>query len=441
MTSLIQLHHTFSGHIITPSDPEYQQAKTVYATSGSPLAILIPQSNQDIAVAIDFAKQQDIPFSVRGGGHSGMGHSTNNGGIVLDMQHYKAVSIQDKEAHIVRVGGGALWGEVANQIADDNLVISAGDTASVGVGGLTVGGGIGIMVRKYGLAIDQLVGAEIVTANGKTLTINDHENSDLFWAIRGGGGNFGVVTHFDFAAHVLQEVYFGSLTYKLEDTKDLLVNWRDVTRESSHEVTTTLVVMPGFNGNPPFAQVYFCYAGGEIEGKKALQPFLDIAPTTDVSVELMHYKNALQEAHPPAGVVPVIKDVLIDSLDDHIIDIITTEYTDTANRMLFLRSLGGEINKHPQDETSYAHRSQEVMLLCAVFLPEETAHETSNEALAFFDQKIAPLATGAYPNFFSTYSRADFERMYPAKTLARLQKIKRTYDPDNIFSQNYNILP
>lgn len=215
MTSITPLRNTFSGRIITPEDTDYDQAKRVYMAIGEPLAIVLPESNQDIAATISFAKQQRVPFSIRSGGHSGMGHSTNTGGIVLDMRHFNEVRILDAKTNTVRVGSGNHWGNVAQKLASNNLVISAGDTSSVGVGGLTLGGGIGIMVRKYGLTIDQLIGAELVTATGETLTANKDENSDLFWAIRGGGGNFGVVTHFDFAAHQLPGVYFGSVTYKL----------------------------------------------------------------------------------------------------------------------------------------------------------------------------------------------------------------------------------
>jgi FAD/FMN-containing dehydrogenase len=410
-------------------------------TTGEPLAVLIPESNQDIATAIDFAKHHQLPFSVRSGGHSGMGYSTNNDGIVLDMRHFKNVTVLDKEAGIVRIGSGALWGEVASQLASEGLVISAGDTSSVGVGGLTLGGGIGIMVRKYGLAIDQLIGAELVTAEGKTLMVNENENSDLFWAIRGGGGNFGVITHFDFAAHPLRQVCFGTVMYKLDDIKTLLTAWRNVTRESPREVTTTLVVMPGFGGNPPSAQMYYCYAGPETEGDEALQPFLGIAPVVSQNVKAMPYKDALQEAHPPAGVVPSVKDGIIKTLDDEIIDILTTEYTGAANKMMFLRSLGGAVNDHAADETAYAHREHEVLLVCAAFMPEKTPPEEMANAMEFFDQKIAPLMPDAYPNFFTLYDDGDFARMYPAETLERLKAVKAAYDPDNVFSLNYNILP
>lgn len=441
MISITSLRNTFSGRIITPEDPDYNQAKTVYMGTGKPLAVVLPTSNQDIAAVINFAKQHDVPFSIRSGGHSGMGHSTNTDGIVLDMQRFNEVHILDSTTGVVRVGSGSRWGAVAQKLADSNLVISAGDTASVGVGGLTLGGGIGIMVRKYGLAIDQLIGAEIVTADGETLTVNKDKNSELFWALRGGGGNFGVVTHFDFAAHPLGQVCFGTVMYKLGDIKTLLAAWRNVTRESPREVTTTLVVMPGFGGNPPSAQMYYCYAGPEAKGNEALQPFLGIAPVISQNVKAMPYKDALQEAHPPAGVIPSVKDGLIKTFDDQIIDILTTEYTGTTNKMMFVRSMGGAVNDHPANETAYAHRNHEALLVCAAFMPEGTPPKEMEAATSFFDQKIAPLVPDAYPNFFTLYNDVDFAHMYPTETLKRLKAVKARYDPHNVFSLNYNVEP
>jgi FAD/FMN-containing dehydrogenase len=432
----------FSGSIITPEDEAYDTARAVYMATGTPKAILYPLTADDIAVALRYVAENGLTLSVRSGGHSGMGHSTNDGGIIIDMKNFADITVLDASEGTIRVGSGAHWGDVARTLAPEGLVVSAGDTQSVGVGGLTLGGGIGIMARKYGLAVDQLIGAEIVTADGRALTANKSENADLFWALRGGGGNFGVVTHLDFAAHRLGNVFFGIVAYKLDDLKQVLAGWRDATRQSPREVTTTLVVMPGFGGNPPTAQLLYCFAGdNEDANREALAPFLRIASVTSQTVALMPYADALQEAHPPAGVVPSVKDGLIRTLDDTTVDVLTTIYTGATDKMMFLRSLGGAIADHTDDETAFAHRSAEALLVCAAFLPEDASSEAKGSALSFFDEKIAPLLEGAYPNFFTTYNDADFARMYPTETLARLRAVKATYDPDNIFSRNYNISP
>jgi FAD/FMN-containing dehydrogenase len=442
MTPIKTFFDTFSGAIVTPDDAEYDTARTTYMASGMPKAVFYPRTTSDISMVINYASASQLLLSVRSGGHSGMGHSTNSDGLVIDMKNFSDVTVLDQAEGIVRVGSGAVWGDVAHTLETERLVISAGDTASVGVGGLTLGGGIGIMARKYGLAIDQLVGAEIVTADGRVLKASKDENADLFWAVRGGGGNFGIVTHLDFAAHRLDGVFFGTVVYKLENLKQLLTGWRDATRQSSRDVTTTLVVMPGFGGNPPSALMYYCFAGSDKEANdRALAPFLKIALVISQDVARMPYADALQEAHPPAGVVPAVKDGLINSLSDETIDIITTVYDGATDKMMFLRSLGGAIADHADDDTAFAHRSAEALLVCAAFLPETASSDMKQKAMRFFDETIAPLTEGAYANFFTAYNETDFARMYPAKTLQRLQEVKIAYDPNNIFSQNYNITP
>lgn len=442
MTPIKNALNQFSGTIVTSDDAEYETAKNTYMATGSPQAVLSPRTTDDIAMAIRYAATNSLPLSVRSGGHSGMGHSTNNGGIVIDMRYFADVTVLNAANGTVRVGAGAKWGDVAQQLHSEGLVVSTGDTKSVGVGGLTLGGGIGIMVRKYGLAVDQVIGAEIVTADGRVLAANQNENADLFWALRGGGGNFGVVTHLDFAAHRLGDVHFGPIAYKLDDLKQLLTGWRDATRQSPREVTTTLIVMPGFGGNPPSALMFYCFASDDEEANaKALAPFLAIAPVVSQTVARMPYADALQEAHPPEGVVPAVKDGLVHSLSSETIDIITTIYEGASDKMMFLRSLGGAVADHTDSETAFSHRSAEALLVCAAFLPEGASKETREAALGFFDEKIAPLCEGAYPNFFTLYNDNDFARMYPPETLVRLKKAKATYDPNNLFSLDYNITP
>ena len=435
MTDITNLKNVFSGAIITPEDTAYTTARVTYTTTGNPAMIVYPNTIEDIKAALEFATDNKLVLSVRSGGHNGLDYSTNDGGMVIDMKAFSNVDVTDKEKSIVRVGSGAVWGEVAEALALHGLVISAGDTSSVGVGGLTLGGGIGIMVRKYGLAIDQLVGAELVTADGRVLQLNEHENAELFWAIRGGGGNFGIITHFDFQASPLSGVHFGTVMYQLTDIRSLLTNWRSVSRDASVDVTTTLVVMPGFGGNPPFAQLFFCFAGEDDAAHTALEPFLSLAPVTLQQVASMPYKQALQDAHPPAGVVGMVKNGLVQEVNEDIIDILTTTYTNTTNKMMFLRSLGGKMNETEADATAFSHRSCEALLVCAAFVPPTMSAEDRLQEIRFFDP-IGEKCIGAYSNFFTLYDEHDLARMYPGATLVRLQNIKRQYDPDNLFSRN-----
>jgi FAD/FMN-containing dehydrogenase len=196
--NLDTLQQNFSGDIILPGAAGYGEASKTILARGAPAIVVRPKTPNDIAMAITFARDNSLILSIRSGGHSEAGFSTNTGGLMIDLAHMNTVDVIDAEKHLVCIGGGAKWGNVAKTLEAHHLAISSGDTMTVGVGGLTLGGGFGLMVRKHGLAIDSLRGAEIVTANGEVLHISTIEHPDLFWAIRGGGGNFGVVTSLNF---------------------------------------------------------------------------------------------------------------------------------------------------------------------------------------------------------------------------------------------------
>src|SRR5829696_6935161 len=198
---LAELNDHIVGEVVLPGSPTYDELRKVFNHAGSPAVIIRGQSTDDLVAALRFAREFHLPVSVHSGGHGLSGLATNNGGLVLDLTHFNKVELLDPERGLVRIGAGARWGEVAKALAAHGLTISSGDTNQVGVGGLTLGGGIGWMVRKFGLTIDSLQAAEIVTADGRTLRVSENEHPDLFWALRGGGGNFGVVTSFEFEAH------------------------------------------------------------------------------------------------------------------------------------------------------------------------------------------------------------------------------------------------
>ena len=212
-SALETLRRDFGGDIIEPGEAEYESASRSLLASGNPAHVLRPRSVGDVQAGVRFAASTGLLLSVRGGGHSFPGFGTNDGGVVIDLGKLANVEIIDKERHLVRIGGGATWGQVAAALAPHGLAISSGDTKSVGVGGLTLTGGIGWKVRKYGLALDNVAAAEVVTASGEVVRASAEENTELFWAIRGGGGNFGIVTAFDFAAHPTTDVFYGKIAF------------------------------------------------------------------------------------------------------------------------------------------------------------------------------------------------------------------------------------
>ncbi len=440
MVDVAELKADFSGEIILPNDEEYTQASTVFIKKGSPAVVLRPKTVEDVQGAVRFAKKNNLIISVRSGGHNGVGFGTNDGGAVIDMGHFDSIELVDASKGLVRLGTGALWGDVAKKLEAHNLAISSGDTTTVGVGGLTLGGGIGWMVRKYGLAIDNLREIQVVLADGSVVSASETENAELFWAIRGGGGNFGIVTEFDFAAHFTGEVYAGSMSFGLEDVNQLLRGWRDVMRSAPDELTTMFLLMPSFGGNPPTAMVTICYAGDEAAGKAATAPFESIGVPLHMDIRMKPYSDVLEEAHPPKGIEVVVRNAFIDDFSDEAVAAISELYKDGAGPIMQIRSLGGAYGRIPNDETAYAHRRAEVLVVSPSFLPPEVT-DAAREAILQPWSNVAVYSSGSYVNLLSTATSDDIAAVYPPSVYDRLALIKAQYDPEDIFSQNYNVRP
>jgi FAD/FMN-containing dehydrogenase len=441
--AIVTLKQTFSGNIILPEDSSYEEARKTMMRTGSPAIVLQPKTTQDVVAAIAYAKEVGGPLSVRSGGHSGPGFGTNEGGTVIDVRGLHSVEILDADARLVRIGSGAEWGAVAKTLGEHDLALSSGDTTTVGVGGLTLGGGIGWMVRQYGLAIDSLVGAEIVTASGEVLQLSAQENEDLFWGIRGGGGNFGVVTHFDFTAHPLDGVVSGSIKYGIQDLPTVLTGWRDTMRSADEKLSSMLITFPSFGPNAPAnATIVVCYAStDEAEAHAAIAPLLKLGSDPAADIKPMAYADVLQEAHPPGGMHVVAKNVFMDTMTDELINDITALYKDGAPApVLQIRSVGGAMNRIAADATAFAHRSSEILLVGASFFPGDASAETIEQGLQPW-KALSATGNGAYANLLSQADAHDLAAAYPATTHEKLVAIKRAYDPDNFFRQNYNIEP
>lgn len=436
--TLESLRNSFSGEVLAPGDAGYDESSTIFIAKGSPAVVARPRTDQDIAAAIAYANQNGLTISVRNGGHSNAGHSTNNGGMVIDLRHLNSVEVIDKAKHIVRIGGGAQWGDAAAGLEKHGLAISSGDTRTVGVGGLTLAGGIGWMVRKYGLALDNLLAAELVLANGETVRASQDEHPDLFWAIRGGGGNFGVATSFEFAAHPTTKVFSGMASYDIAGVKEVLTGWRDLMRNATEDLTTMALVMPA---NPMFGEasvtILFCFDGDdETAANAAIDPFLKLGKMTAKDIKLVPYSQVLQEAHAPGGAKVITNNAFVKEFSDGLIDIIASN----PGQILQIRSVGGAMNRVKPDATAFAHRDSEVLIVSPTFVAPNASPEEIEKALRIW-RKIEAFSHGAYINFFSESMGHELHAAYPPKTLERLRKAKAAYDPANTFHQNYNITP
>jgi FAD/FMN-containing dehydrogenase len=246
-----ELNDRIAGEVIVPGSPTYDELRKVFNRAASPALIVRGQRTADLVTALGFAREHHLAVSVRSGGHGWSGLATNNGGLVLDLTRFNTVDVLDPEDHLVRIGAGARWGEVAKTLAAHGLAISSGDTNQVGVGGLTLGGGIGWMVRTHGLAIDSLHAAELITADGRILHISADAHPDLFWAIRGGGGNFGVVTSFDFFAQPCTAIVGGTVVYDMAEVESVLPGWASAMRVAPEQLNSTIVLFSGFGSQAP----------------------------------------------------------------------------------------------------------------------------------------------------------------------------------------------
>jgi FAD/FMN-containing dehydrogenase len=381
---------------------------------------------------------------VRSGGHSPLGHSTNTGGMVIDLARLDDVEVLDVERRLVRVGGGATWGKVAAALEPHGWALTAGDTANVGVGGLTLGGGIGWMVRRYGLAIDNLVGARVVTADGQLLTTSEDEHRALFWALRGGGGNFGVVVSFDFLAQPVSTVHFGTVSYQLDHPTDLLIRWRDAMRAAPDELSSTLGLSPRIPGVPPSATVLLCYTSEPDTTASqvdiAVDPLFQLGTVTTATIAERRYAEILEHAAHPPGLRLATRNTLVPAIDNAVVASINRLHAAPVRTAIAVRSLGGAVRRVPSDATAFAHRDAEAMIVALLMFPDTASDRDIDQALVPW-RDVAAHGTGTYINFQGSATPSDLAAAYPPATYARLAAVKRTYDPGNRFALNHNVEP
>ncbi|GAA4700865.1 FAD-binding oxidoreductase [Phytohabitans rumicis] len=419
--------------VVRPGDEAYDALRRTFVHEGEPALIVRCHSSDDVRHAIGYARDNGLVLSVRSGGHSGAGFGTNIGGVVIDLSPLDTVEVVDVHRRLVRLGTGARWKDVAEALAEHGLAISSGDTASVGVGGLMLGGGIGWLVRKYGLALDSLVAAEVVTADGRVVRASADEHADLFWAIRGGGGNFGVVTAFEVIAQPLRNVLYGTVTYPVEETAAVLRRWRDFLRTAGDDVTTTARVFPG----QPVMVAVCCPADAEPAARAAIGPLLRLGTVLGQDIAVRRYPEVLESVGElPPGFRPVVRNGLVPDCTDELIDAALAGGA-ALGVYVELRGLGGAFGRVASDATAFAHRDSEAMLLTVQFDTSAAAVERFGELW----RTLGSLTRGAYGNFLTTATDQDVATVYPPATYRRLAAIKGAYDPANLFSQNHNVRP
>jgi FAD/FMN-containing dehydrogenase len=448
--SIPKLRADFNGRVITSDDPGYDEARTVFygGIDRRPAVIIKPADAAEVSRVITLARETGLEIAVRSGGHSTAGHSVSDGGIVLDLSNMKDLQI-DVEGRTAWAETGLTAGEFTNAVGKHGLAVGFGDTGSVGIGGITLGGGVGYLVRKYGLTIDDLLAADIVTADGQLLRVDAKNHTDLFWAIRGGGGNFGVATRFQFRLHEVPSVVGGMLI--LPATPDTIAGFIAEAEAAPEELSGIGNVM--FAPPMPFLPLeahgklvimaFLYYAGETGAGERALAPFRALATPLADMLKPMSYP----EIYPPeeGGYHPVAaaRTMFVDRIDRSVAETIVDRLQSSTASMSVaqLRVLGGAMARVPVDATAFAHRRSKIMVNVAA-LYEKPEEKVIHEAwVTDFAAALRQGDGGVYVNFLSDEGEARIRAAYPGPTWDRLASIKARYDPTNLFRLNQNISP
>ncbi|WP_228037743.1 FAD-binding oxidoreductase [Nodosilinea sp. LEGE 06152] len=441
------------GELILPGNPAYEAGRKVWNGSfdSYPAAIARCVDAEDVRTIVNVARAYAMTLSVRSGGHSAAGHGTNTGGLVIDLSQMKAITI-DLVRQTARLEPGLTWGEVAKELQPLGLAITAGDVASVGVGGLLLGGGIGWMVRAYGLTIDRLQAVEVVTADGQLVRASADAHPELFWGLRGGGGNFGIATAFEVNLHPGGAILGGAVFYEATEAERILREYTRLAAAAPDELSTEVLFMlappapfiPPDKQGTPVVGIMVCYTGDISEGERVVAPLRQLAtPIADLIAPMpysaMFALTAVGEIpgfqhHSRSQFFETFSDEMIHTLVEASHSVVSPE------TLVTLRVLGGAMSRVRADATAFAHRDKQGMVLVSHFAPLSADATSLDARTQRVFRALLPYANGAYVGFLADEGER-IREVYPPDTYARLVALKNQYDPTNLFHRNQNIKP
>ena len=445
-----ELRQHLKGHVITPDDPDYDSIRIGLNIEivRHPALIVRPANALDISRVVKLARETGAELAVRSGGHSLAGFSTSDGGIVLDLSQMKGLEINLDERS-AWAEPGLTAGEYSSEVAKHGLATGFGDTATVGIGGLTTGGGIGYLVRKHGLTIDNLLAAEIVTADGEILYVDAQSHSDLFWAIRGGGGNFGIITRFQYRLHNVDTIIGGMLV--LPATAEVISSFAAHAEAAPDELSTIVSIMPA----PPMPFIpeayhgqlvtiaMLAYSGDLDEGLRVVAPFRQLAKPIVDMIGPMPYTDIYWPDDPDFHPATALRSKFIDRIDEHAAQIMIEQLNQSSApiRIAEFRVLGGAMSRIPSEATAFAHRNARVMASFIIQYEDREEAAIHNAWVTESAAKLGQDESAVYVNFLGNEGKARLNEAYPSATQERLSTIKAKYDPTNVFRRNHNIAP
>ncbi len=433
MSLLASLPVSLRENAVEPAGTEYALVRSTYMRAGAPALVLRPRSTSEVVEALAFAREQHVPLAIRSGGHGIGGRSTNEGGIVIDLGALNSIDVGNGTR--VHVGPGARWGPVAAALSPHGLALSSGDSGDVGVGGLATAGGVGFFGRWSGLTIDHVRAAEVVLADGAVVHADAESNADLFWALRGAGGNFGIVTELELDADRLGDVVFSTIVFDARDTVSLLDRWGELIETAPRNLTSflNLVAQPGHG---PVGQLLNVWAGDNIQtASAALTPLLALGPVLHEETRLVPYAavvRAQEAVHVGGQGEPLISNGLTARLSRELSERLALGLQARITPLVSIRSVGGAVNDLPADATAYAHRHQNFDV-GSVGAQPQAFHEHWDS--------LRPLLDGLYTGFETDTRPERLHDAFPGETLTRLRALKAVYDPANVFDQNFPIEP
>jgi FAD/FMN-containing dehydrogenase len=440
------LRSELRGRVVTPADQDYERARKVHngMVDKRPAVIACCTGVADVLVALRFGLDHALPIAVRSGGHNVAGKAVCDDGVVIDLSQLKGLRV-DPAKRTARAEAGLTWGEFDRETQAFGLATTGGAISTTGIAGLTLGGGIGWLQRKHGLACDNLLSADVVTADGRFLTASETEHHDLFWGLRGGGGNFGIVTSFEYRLHPLGPILAGPVLHPFDAARDAFRFFRDFMNGAPDDVSGAFALGP-LPGGGRAAVLFLVYAGPPDAGEEALRsvrefgsPLEDLlAPTSYCDVQQLY------DADFPFGVKNYWKSSNLAALSDGAIDTIVAymESAPSLQPMVFVERLGGAIARVPAEATAFGHRDAEYDLVIAAIWSENAEQERHIDWARSFWEAMQPYsAETVYVNYLSDEGEERVRAAYGPEHYARLAELKRIYDPDNVFRSNQNIRP
>ncbi len=452
--SMDSLREQVRGAVLVDGNVGYEEARLVYngMINKRPAVVIGAVDDADVIAGVRYAAESGLDLSIRGGGHSVPGFGTNDGGVVVDLGQMKGIRV-DPETQTARAQGGTTWGDLDHATHAFGLAAPGGIISTTGVAGLTLGGGIGYLSRAHGLSIDNLISADVVTADGRLLHANEVENSDLFWAIRGGGGNFGVLTNLEFRLHPVGMIYGGPMFFEVEAARDVLSLYREFIADAPEQfggffgwqVAPPLPFIPGDRHGDTFCMIVSCWTGPMDEAEGVLKPFRDVAPVVAEHVGPAPFPamNSAFDALLPAGLQHYWKANYAVEITDAAVDV-HLEYgplVPTMQSTVHLYPINGACHRVESDATAFGHREASFAPVIAGMWENPADNEANTAWVRDYAAALAPHSEkGGYINFMAADDQGRAAANY-GTSYDRLVEVKTKYDPGNLFHMNQNIVP